>query len=569
MSRTALFDRLRRAIRLAHYCEEHRISTEEGIARRAEAEARATQSRRQFLGTVGGVAAAGAITSFASACGVRPTGESDERLTHANVDVGAGLAGLACADQLRINGVNATLYEGNTRTGGRQYSLSGFFPGQTCEMGGELIDTSQKNMINYARTFGLTLEDYNKSPGAVFYYMNGQPVLEATVVDSYRAFVPAMINDLHGVSGAPTADTHNAYDVMVDNTSLADYLASRGADPILSATIAAAYVGEYGREINYQSTLNFLMYIRANRRQMFQPFGTSDQRYHIVEGNDGVAKGLTARVSSQIQMGMSLLKVRQTAAGRVELTFQSGNSTVVKTHDVVVIAIPFSVLRTLTLDSSLGLPDWKVNAINNLGYGSNAKNMVGFNGRPWVAQGSIGMIYSNSLSNLQNCWETSWTTSTPTSAIITNFTGGALGLSQDPKKIQDRRLPRRFRHRLPGRCGSREPRQQGQLHRGDDGVAQEPVVASELHLLRPGAVHQHRRQRAQADWQPLLRRRALRLVLRPAGPHGGRAHLGHLHRRRDSRRRPSGGSLTPTTDEKAACCGGARRRGARRPPARR
>jgi monoamine oxidase len=438
MSRTDLFWRLRRSLRLAHYCEERGISTAEGIARRDHAEA-LVASRRQMLAGLGAVGALGALSA---ACGPASSSDPYDSTSSAalagNLDVGivgAGLAGLVCADQLRQAGVIASLYEGNTRVGGRQYSLSGFFPGQVVELGGELIDTSQKNMINYARSFGLTLEDYLKSPGATFYYINGALVPESQVVDSYRAFVSGMQADLRGVSAAPTADTHNAYDVAIDSMSLAQYVASRGADPLLSAVISAAYVGEYGREISDQSALNFLLYIRANRRAKFQPFGTSDQRFHIVEGNDGVAHGLAARVANQVQLGMALVAARQTAAGRIELTFQNGKSTVTRTHDIVVIAIPFTVLRTLSLDASLGLPAWKTNVINQLGYGTNVKNMVGFDGRPWAAQGNNGMAYAT-LPNIQNCWETSWTTATSSHAVMTNFTGGALGLSQDPNKLQ-------------------------------------------------------------------------------------------------------------------------------------
>jgi monoamine oxidase len=347
--------------------------------------------------------------------------------------VGAGLAGLVCADQLRQNGVVASVYEGNNRVGGRQYSQAGFFPGQVVERGGELIDTSQKNMINYARSFGLTLEDYNKSPGQIFYYLDGTSYSNAQVVDSFRAFVPKMQDDLRGVSPAPTADAHNDYDVMIDNTSIAQYLVSRGADAVLQAIIDAAYVGEYGREISEQSALNFILYVRANRRSKFQPFGTSDQRYHVVEGNDGIAKGLHARVQSQVQLNKALTKIAQTANGQIQLSFADKS---VKTHDLVVIAIPFTVLRGLSLDASLHLPSWKLQAINELGYGSNSKNMVGFDGRPWAAAGNNGMSYAT-LDNLQNCWETGWTTASDSHAVITNFTGGALGAAQDPAKLQE------------------------------------------------------------------------------------------------------------------------------------
>jgi monoamine oxidase len=447
VSHTSLFDRLRRTFRLASYCEGHDLSAEEGIALRAEAEEKHASSpnRREFLTALGAIAATGAIGGLSAACAAPGASEDGEgtslgtngqSLSHTGAldvaIVGAGLAGLACADQLRINGVTATVYEGNNRVGGRQLSQAGTFPGQVVELGGELIDTSQKNMINYARAFGLTLEDYLKSPGAVFYNIDGQAVPEATVVDAYRAFVPSMRPDLQQLSAAPTADTHNAFDVVIDNTSIAQYLDSRNAPALLKSVIAAAYVGEYGREVTDQSALNFLLYIRADRRSRFQPFGTSDQRFHIVEGNDRIAKGLAARLSGQIQLGMALSRARKTASGQIELTFRNGQ---VRTHDLVVFAMPFSVLRQINLDASLALPAWKTKAINELGYGMNSKNMVGFDARIWADQGSNGMAYAT-LPNVQNCWETSWTTATASHSVMTNFTGGALGMSQDPSQVQ-------------------------------------------------------------------------------------------------------------------------------------
>ena len=72
---------------------------------------------------------------------------------------------------------------------------------------------------------------------------------------------------------------------------------------------------------------------------------------------------------------------------------------------MVVLAIPFTVLRTVELDVSLGVPAAQQSAIDLLGYGTNAKMMVGFDGRPWIAQGSSGTSYSD-LTNHQTTWET-------------------------------------------------------------------------------------------------------------------------------------------------------------------
>ena len=43
-------------------------------------------------------------------------------------------------------------------------------------------------------------------------------------------------------------------------------------------------------EIGEQSCLNFLLFIHADRRSKFTPFGVfSDERYHVVDGNDRIA----------------------------------------------------------------------------------------------------------------------------------------------------------------------------------------------------------------------------------------------------------------------------------------
>src|SRR3990170_4852427 len=118
MSRSILFKSLARSIRIAHYCEENNISTKEGLERVADLEARLAKrraSRREFLGTMGKLAVAGAIGSVAWP--LRRTLAAPASGPDVNIAiVGAGLAGLACGDELRKNGINATLYDATTES---------------------------------------------------------------------------------------------------------------------------------------------------------------------------------------------------------------------------------------------------------------------------------------------------------------------------------------------------------------------------------------------------------------------------------------------------------------------
>lgn len=350
--------------------------------------------------------------------------------------VGAGLAGLVCAERLQAAGTVATLYEASDRVGGRQWSLQNFHKGIHIERGGELIDTGHKTMIAYANRFGLALESYRTNPGEEFFHFFGRRWSEAEVVDAFRAFVPAMKDDVRKLSGSTTAFSSTDYDRLIDNTSLRDYLISRGAPPLVRASIEEAYLGEYGRETTEQSALNFLYFMRASNQSTFEPFGVSDERYHVRDGNDRIANGIAVGLAKAPQFGHRLVRVRKLADGRVELTFQIGNRTVVRTHDIVVLAVPFSVLRTVDLDASLALPAGKVKAIRELGYGDNAKMMVAFEGRPWSALGGNGAAYSD-LPSFQVCWETNHTNAGADRGVLVDYSGGVRGAALDPSRTSN------------------------------------------------------------------------------------------------------------------------------------
>src|SRR5262245_43453245 len=102
MARTPLFNDFSHTVRIALFAERERISTAEALERAAELEEQAAPrraTRREFLAGVGCSAAAGVLAAFA----VPP------RTVYANAGspsigiVGAGLAGLACADTSMLN----------------------------------------------------------------------------------------------------------------------------------------------------------------------------------------------------------------------------------------------------------------------------------------------------------------------------------------------------------------------------------------------------------------------------------------------------------------------------------
>ena len=426
MAHSGIFDRLRQVVRIARTADRLSCSVDDA---RGELAAGRGLSRRQLLHGAGAAAAGAAVLGvpFPSQAGSVKKGERRVAI------VGAGLAGLVCAEQLARRGIASRLYEAHpTRVGGRVLSDRATFPGQVAECGGELIDTLHTTMLAYARDFGLAREDLERAPGASRYHFFGRHWTEDEVVAEYRALVPRMRADLQSLSGGPTYFSHTAADALLDATDLDTYLHTRAADlPLIRAVLSQAYVAEYGLEASEQSCLNFLQFIHLDLRRHFAEFGVfSDERYHLVGGNDALASALAARVRGAgcaIENGARLTRLARNASGAFELYFNGGATPEIA--DTVVVSIPFSVLRGVTLDASLGLSPEKRNAIATLGYGNNVKTMVRFDRRVWADLGGNGLAYAD-LANVQNTWETNYhAASRGPGGILTDFGGGARGVA--------------------------------------------------------------------------------------------------------------------------------------------
>jgi monoamine oxidase len=283
-------------------------------------------------------------------------------------------------------------------------------------------------MLGYANEFDLAIEDVAKPVLDTVYHFDGQFIPESTMVDEYRVLFDAMHDDLQ-VVGEPTANAFTPAEQALDNMSLSEWLDARGAPSHIKQLLNVAYTIEYGIDSDELSCLAFLLFAKASRQSKIRLWGTfSDERYHVVGGNQQIPAALAANLPGQIHGGRRLVAVKKTAAGRVELTFKQGASTITAIHDAVILTLPFTVLRDVALHSNLGLPSWKTYAIQNVRYGTNAKLMVGFNGRPWIAAGSSGAAYSD-LVHLQTTWETNKTNANATRGVLTDFTGGTLGAS--------------------------------------------------------------------------------------------------------------------------------------------
>ncbi|MCB9675251.1 MAG: FAD-dependent oxidoreductase [Alphaproteobacteria bacterium] len=413
--------------RVRAFRSQRREAIERKNARSAEA------TRRGFLQGVGALGLVGLAGTSSRAWALR---QSDARIAV----IGAGIGGLSCADFLASKGFPCDVFDAAERVGGRMHSLGGAFPGpialgnQVTELGGEFIDTSHTMMKAYAREFGFEMEDVLAiEEGDPIFYLSGQYYTEDDIIEDYRDFVAAMKADLR-ILGGPTADAFTPEDEILDYTSLEEYLVTRGASPMLTDLIRETYRNEYGRDIDQQSCLNFLYLIHADRSSNWRPWGVfSDERYHVIGGNQQIPVAIANRLPNGVELGHRLVAARRLATGTYRLTFSvAGGPTVDRDYDYVVFATPFSTLRNVALDASLGLPSWKHYAIDELQYGTNAKMILAFDGRPWHDAGSSGNMVTYGDPDLNSGWESNPSLATDTSAVYIDYSGGARGANLDP-----------------------------------------------------------------------------------------------------------------------------------------
>jgi len=417
MPRTELFSQLRRALRAADYVEREGISFDEAW------------SRRGFLKT-SAVAAAGAAIGWPRLASAQDAARV--------VILGAGTAGLTCAYRLQQSGVDSMILEASPRIGGRMYSLKNYFPDdQVAELGGELIDTEHHAIRNLALELGCELIDltYLDGSNGHDYFIDGKLYkADADWTEAFRPIAAAVRRDIGENNENCDVSWNSGTDrgKQLDNMSVAEWLDRNGVTGEIRSVLAAAYVGEFGLELDEQSALNMLCAV-GTEAGTFGIFGESNERFRTKGGNASIPIRLSQELRRPVDLGTPVEAIRNRDGG-FEITIRRGGRSVPIRADVLVTAMPLPAMRRLDL-RGLDLTNVQRETIEKQGYGTNSKMMVGLNARPWVQMNVTAYTFTDLP--FQACWETSRGQS-GTHAILNNFTGGRQGLALGEGSLQDR-----------------------------------------------------------------------------------------------------------------------------------
>jgi len=428
MARTPL------VVELQGLAQDHRLAGRWGIPVSAVRERRADITRRQFL--KGGVAGAAGI----ALAGPWSIAQSAFAASPRIGIVGAGISGLTAALTLQDAGISSTVYESSSRIGGRMHSDTSNWAGQTSEWCGELIDQGHKTILHLAQRFGLaTVNLLAGEPNGSedTYYFFGRYYEKSQADTDFQPVHNALQRDVQAASYPTTYLTNTPGGIALDNISVYEWIDRNvpgGHGSPMGQLLDVAYNIEYGAETKDQSSLNLVYLLGYNEKPgNFAIFGASNEKYHIVKGNQQLPETIAANLAHPVVRGWRMVAIGFNRDDSIAVTFNVGGQTKVENFDRVILALPFAVLRTLDYRKAR-FDNLKNQAIQQLGRGRNDKLQLQFKSRFWDGTGSwpgTGNGNSYADTGYQNTWEV--TRSQPgTTGILVDYTGGNVAGSFAP-----------------------------------------------------------------------------------------------------------------------------------------
>ncbi len=311
------------------------------------------QSRRKFIRDMG--LAAGSFTML-------PSFLQHTKTAPEIVIVGAGMAGLNAAHLFNKKGIRVSVFEASGRAGGRMFTLKDQFgQGITTDIGGEFVDTTHTDILQLMKEFNLEMYDLREdklSPKT--FYFNGMPLSQSDLRIAIAPHAKQIMKDV--LSLPPFIDHTTATSFKhFDDMSITGYLDSLGIEGWLYPFLDVVLTREYGTEASEQSAFNFLiMFVPPMETEPdYQLFGPTHEVFKIKGGSQHLTDSIYGTLKEQVYLNQRLTRVRQLDSGKYELLFVQEKEEKLVLADYVLMTIPFSILRNISLWSTLCLSEKK------------------------------------------------------------------------------------------------------------------------------------------------------------------------------------------------------------------
>lgn len=295
--------------------------------------------------------------------------------------IGGGIAGLSALHHLREAGIDAHIYEGRNRTGGRMFTHRPA-GGTAFEVGGQLVNTDHDDMQALCKRFNVPLVDRKAEPHRTLILGDGRLLGEAELAEGLRGIAGQIDRDSARLDKdfVPVA-------AELDRMSIAGYLDKHRAllgPAWVRELMEATSRTEYGVEPAHASAVELVFNLPTVDGQRIEVLGESDERYVIQGGSSSLIEAMSAQYADRITTGKRLLRI-ESARGGVRLGFLDGTRAEAET---VIVAVPAPLLRQI--DWRVPLPAvWRA-FIAEMALGHNEKIQAGMNATPWRAPMGVG-----------------------------------------------------------------------------------------------------------------------------------------------------------------------------------
>ena len=305
---------------------------------------RAGFSRRDFLRRGGALTVSAAtMSSLGFLTGGCASGK-DEAPAGAGlrvVVIGAGFAGLACADQLKRGGADVTVLEASDRPGGRVFTDRAFIKDRNVELGGEFIGENHPTWIAYAKQCGLTLEEVAEYEGDTGLILGGK-LIPAEKADALYEEVDKALAELIEMSKPIDPlrpwTSPNAKDL--DNMSFRDAVAKMSISEDAKQLMFIEEESDQGVPPEKMSLLCSLALVNGHGGELYYEL---TETHRLAGGNDGLATAMAKALRRDVRFKSVVVAIERRDNGATVKT-NDGKS---YDADAVVLAIPPSVWNTI------------------------------------------------------------------------------------------------------------------------------------------------------------------------------------------------------------------------------
>jgi monoamine oxidase len=265
------------------------------------------------------------------------------------VIIGAGFAGLACADELRRAGIDAVALECRRGVGGRVLSLAEWVEGAVVEGGAELIGANHPNWLRLARRFNLELVPLSEHEGLEFpILLRGERLSKEQAESLYEGMdqIAARLTELAIDVDADEPWTSPAADEL-DNRSLDDWARAQECDDLARHAFLTEMSLDAGVPASRQSLLGVLAMVKGGG---LGDYWTASEAFRCRGGNQRLARALSEALGGDgVRTNFRVARVRW-REGDVEVESDRGERV---SGTRLVLAAPPSVWHRIRFDPPL------------------------------------------------------------------------------------------------------------------------------------------------------------------------------------------------------------------------